>query len=615
MGLVYEGFITNPSRPDMRHLAKRHFVGSFVNTKGEPQATSIGLPISGLEEVNLFTVKGAPQIMEHMLGYPFKVDPDAESIVVPIVGEFYGQEGVITGKLEQEGVIKRVTDDQGNPVTIPIFVKTMRQLYLPCGGVVHLLKVGDRTIIPNSAEAVKEAWELIQPQSAEHLGRLVDATLDLSRFEYIGLPICGMGIKGSGCAHYDGHHIPFVEDEARLPPHLKLKSKSEESGAAFVVDSRFDGAKGLLLSIPHQLWSSRPVGGDSIVNILTIERENTLLKHGAELSYLTTAVVPLISRKQVPELCAEHIAIVVNVVLDDSRRIGDFLDEHYSLDARKKMYAAAMVEKFTLARPAAEDADFIKLHLEEARDIHWTHMCQRLGKNLRAVFEAGFTNPINRGMINNISLDGGLADTLDLCRARYPREFHNFLLLVLDGLSKFYEVAGFNRSNFFRSEYFRLLLKNSIGEERANAVSDRIDSFVKPHDPDLRGMKRIKAIGLVTDEFMHMKGVEEGSVWAMNDTEFLDMLITRRDLLNRMGLVEKSIAAFGMALKRNTPVHGIFAKTHMAADPHEELDYWRSRADVLLRARTAPSMQENFAQIDKDFKTKYGVAHGDNLAA
>jgi len=104
MGLVYEGFITNPSRPDVRHLAKRHFVGSFVNTKGEPQATSIGLPISGLEEVNLFTVKGAPQLMEHMLGYPFKVDPDAESIVVPIVGEFYGQEGVITGSLSRKAL-------------------------------------------------------------------------------------------------------------------------------------------------------------------------------------------------------------------------------------------------------------------------------------------------------------------------------------------------------------------------------------------------------------------------------------------------------------------------------------------------------------------------------
>jgi hypothetical protein len=157
-------------------------------------------------------------------------------------------------------------------------------------------------------------------------------------------------------------------------------------------------------------------------------------------------------------------------------------------------------------------------------------------------------------------------------------------------------------------------LKNSLGEERANAVFDRIDSFVKPHDPDLRGMKRIKAIGLTTDEFMHMKGVEEGSVWAMDDTEFLDMLITRRDLLNRMGLAEKSIPAFGITLKRNTPVQGIFDKTHLAADPHEELDYWRSRADVLLRAKTAPSMQENFAQLDKDFKAKYGVAHGDNLA-
>ena len=656
MRLVYEGLLTNPSRPDVRRLSKKRFAGSFVNRNGEPQATSIGLPTYALEQVNLFTVRGAPKMMEHMLAYPFKVDLDAENIVVPIIGDFYGQEGVITKKLEEEGIVQRVADLQGNLVTVPVFVKTMRQLFMPCGGILHVLKVGDRIIIPNSSEAVRVAWDLIQPQGVEHLRKGVEATLeaawrdnqvtgdldefkdkyrqimtmkvgihtlvtmkelqksgdqdikvDLPTFEYVGLPICGMGIKGPGCAHYDGHHIPFVEDGAKLPPHIKLKSMSEESGAAFVVDSRFDGAKGLLLTIPHQLWSSRPVGGDSIVNILSFERENLLLKHGAELSYLTTAVVPLLSRQQVPELCSEQIAIVVNTVLDDRRRIGDFLNEHYPLDSRKKMYSAAIVEKFMLERPTSGDTSFIEAYLDEARDRHWTDMCRRLGKNLRAVFEAGLTNPINRGLINNISLDGGLADTLDLCKARHPREFHNFLLLTLDGLSRFYEVAGFNRSNFFRSEYFRLLLKNSFGEERANAVFDRIASCVRPHDPDLRGVKRIKAIGLVTDEFMQMKGADEKSVWVMSDTEFLDMLDSDSNLLNRLGLAEKSVPAFRMALKRSTSVLAKFGDgTRKATDPHGELDYWRSRADPLQRAEAALSMRENFAQMDQDFKAKYG---------
>ena len=668
----YQGLITNPSRPNLRRLAERNFAGSFVNAKGESQATSIGVPMAGLAEVNLFTVKGSPTWMEYILGYPFQVEPDAERVVVPVLGEFYGQEGVITQQLEERGIIRRVVDGQGNAVQVPLFVKTMRQLYQPCGGKVRLLKIGDRLIIPNSAEAVKEAWSLIQPQGTDGLDKSVDAALEVAyragqaaesleefkkkhrpsltlrvgmaallrwkqpqeagnpetglgvgSFEYIGLPICGMGIKGAGCLRYDGHHIPFVKDESQLPSYLKVKRRFEASNAAFVVDTRFDGAKGMLLAIPHQLWSSRPVGGDSIANLLAFGRENLLLKHGAELSYVTTAVVPLLSREQVPELCARQIAIHLNAVLDDSRRISDFLDARHGLEERRQMYAAAVVEKYAPGGNAVGQAGlleeqtpeaaamrwttFVEEHLEEARDVHWARLCQRIGKNLRAVFEAGLTNPANRGMVGNLSLDGGLADALDLAEFRHPREFHNFVWPVLDGLSSFYEVAGFHRSDWFSSKYFRILLESSLGAESASVILERIASFLGPGDADPRGTKRTHAIGLVTDEFVRLAGVEEKSVWAMSDKEFLALLSAGSTLRDAVGFRADSIQRVRRALRGRSPVHqGSAARSGEGVDPHEELDDVRAKADIELRARTARSLKENFSLMDEEFEQKYG---------
>ncbi|MBM4431763.1 MAG: hypothetical protein FJ026_15675 [Chloroflexi bacterium] len=442
-------------------------------------------------------------------------------------------------------------------------------------------------------------------------------------FEFTGLPICGMGIKGAGCLRYDGHHISFVKDESQLPPHIKIKRVFEASNAAFVIDTRFGGAKGILLAIPHQIWCPRPVGGDSIANLLVYDRENLLLKHGAELSYITTAVVPLLSRKQVPELCCKQIAVHLNAVLDDSRRIGDFLGVRRGLEERRQMYAAAVVEKYAAGGYAATQAglleeqtpegsasrwaSLVEEHLEEARDAHWTRLSQRMGKNLRAVFDAGLTNPANRGIVGDISLDGGLADVLDFAPFRHPREFHAFVWPLLDGLSSLYEVAGFCRSDWFSSKSFRILLEHSLGPESAELILERVAAFLSPGDPDPHGTKRRHAIGLVTDEFVRLAGVEERSVWVMSDDEFRALLSAdnalseavrfRADSMQRLEGAPKTQS--GVEQSRDVP-------KGEAVDSHEQLDYVRAKADMELRARSARSLRENLCYLDVDFEEKYG---------
>jgi len=655
----------------MRRWFENYFAGSFVDADGACRPTTVGRPLSSLEEVNLFAIKGGPKVLGQMIGYPFKMGENADRIVVPIVGGFYGSSGVITEQLERQGVVERIKDPSGKPATVPAYGKTARQLYMIASGRMHLLKVDnpnllgvtDRMIIPNSPEALEHAWDLVMPgRGSQYLREFVDGAiqkayelrhsaepydefkaryrpsmalkvgadmkilnmvvdglkthavkqgvdaseLHLGKIEDAALPVCGIGIKGPGCFNYDGHHVYLGEGgEVILPPNCRLKIKGKDT--AFVVDTRFENQKGLMLAIPHQPWSRRPVGAVSITQLFAFERENQLLKHGAELSYITTAVIPLLSREQAPDLCTSQIAIVTNAVIDDSRRIGELLDTDGPLEGRQSAYKAMVVEKFGPICPASEDeVSFVKRNFEAAREKHWNRLCQRVGKNLRAMFDAGFTNPRDQGLIGNISIDGGLCDTVDLAPMRRPKEFHSTLLPALAGLSQFYEVAGFNRADFFRSEHFKTLLRKSLWPEHADQLFERVTAFIQPNDPDVWGVKALRAVGLVADEFIRMAGVDERSVWEMEDMEVLRMLRSNQSLLDSTGVSRHSLRELENSLQLGIQVRKTSGKRVTLADPKEELDYLRGQADITLRCNTAMSMQENSAELEREYRKKFG---------
>ncbi|MDD5112019.1 MAG: hypothetical protein PHG85_05700 [Candidatus Altiarchaeota archaeon] len=662
------GDLSIPGRALLREQYEYYFSGSYVDEGGISHFTTLGEPMCDLVEANLFYIKGDPKVLSQSVAYPFKIGNNAERIVVPIVGDFYGKDGVITEELERKGIIERVRDEQGNPVTAPLYVKTMRQLYQVTHGSFHIFKIGERKIIPNSPEAVEEAWSLIHPDGKHLLHQFVDMVLekayadqgytepydefarkfrpkttiqagiglltemkktkdeiiardgqaaadeqikiDLSSFEDLRLPVCGTGIKGAGCWKYDGNHVYVGEGgKVDLPPNFIVVGK--DGRTAFVVDERFKDVRGYMAAIPHQPWSRRPVGGNSIQDLLAFGRENELMKHGAQLSYITTAVIPLLSKDQVPDLCTDQAAIATNVVLDDSRRAGDLLDLKFPLEAVQDAYKAIVVEKYAKEKLTAQDdpIKFMETHLDEARDAHWSRMCRNVGKNLRAMFDAGFTNPYDRNMIGNISLDGGLCDVVDLSRMKHKREFHSTLNDVLGGLSLVYKVAGLNPTDFFLSRHFKGLLKESLGEKEAERLSERMGSFIREGESDNDGVKRAKAIGLVTDSFLKSAGINETSVWEMDDRAFLDMLALNEGLRKKANIDPRSVEQIRHSLTTGQPVYGSAGGPWiMVSDIPSALERYKVGADLYLRSETGRDMQENFAEIKREYAEKYATS-------
>jgi hypothetical protein len=641
-------------REAMRQWMEHYYAGSFT---GEDRAhsTSIGPQMRGLAEVNLYRLKVKPEVLGYICAYPFKANIQTYEAVVPIIGGFFGAEGEITDELERKGFIERVRDDTGNPVTIPAFEKNARQILFPVSkGTVNLYKVDGRLILPNSPEAVTEIWEALHPQGRatleelargnikakydalkpqldytefehrewqlavhvtglEYLKRMLregdtglEGQLDLTRIEEVKRRVCGFGVKGPGCICYDGHHVRYASNgSVPLPDNHSLVEEHETS--AMIVDEGLKGSRGLMLTIPHQQWSGVPVGAASILHFLIFDRENELLKNGAELSYFTTGVMPLLSKEQVPELCTDQIAVVTNVVLDDTRRLEDFIDPDIELTELQKYYKWMVVSKYGPEMGEEEDQDeYTERSFESSRDAHWTTVCANMGRNLKAMFASGLTNPRDQNFFGNISLDGGLCDTLDLARMRHSREFHSTLEAFFKKLTHLYTVAAFEDINFFASKYFKTLLDEAVGVEEAGKLTERISGFLERDEPDERETKAARAVGLLADVFQRIGGEEEKSVWEMDGLEFLGLMDGNDELRVKARLRKESIPAYRQALTEGEPVGKVVGGVAIPIDPERELDIHRMRADEELRANTAMSMVERTADLKKMFTEKFG---------
>ncbi|MFH1788271.1 MAG: hypothetical protein ABH834_02685 [Candidatus Altiarchaeota archaeon] len=679
-------FVDPPSRAHMRESFEHYFVGSFVDGD-DARGTSVGPPLRSLEELSLFEVRGKPEHLGFMISYPFRVEDMAERIVVPVVGDFYGEKGVITGELERQGIVSRVRHE-GNPVTIPAYIRSMRQAYIPASGTLNILKFGDREIIPNSEGAIANAWSIVMPVAgAQYFRELIDTSLQMmytqqgitepfddyaaktrrrlalmmgtnlellgeirqnlvahlsanpDSFEgsvedhvrldvplgWAGKHICGIGIKGPGCEHYDGHHIQTDHlDRGRTPDYIREDIRHGDS--TYVHDTRFCDKergfypKGLMLSIPHQETGGHraPVGGDSIVNLLVFDVENQLLKHKAELSVITTAVVPFLSREQVPELSCPQIAIVTNVCLDDTRRIEEWIPgpetwipevrEQSNSESRegfKLAYKALVVEKYAERPPGNADmTEFTESHFQEARKAHWTRLCTRVGRNINASYNAGLTNPRDQNLAGNISIDGGLADALDLCPMRLPTEFTSFVYHALMPLSEFYETAGFRREDFFTSEHFRLIANETLGEQRGQQLMLEMHETMREGSETL--VKATKAMGQFTDAFLSSRGITLQSVWRMDDDAFLSYLDQHADLRSELNFQRSSILEFRMAMTSGRPLYKRDDGRRVRASVSRELDRYRCNADIHLRVNSAMSMEERDQYHEQVFRDIYG---------
>ncbi len=659
--LAYGGMLNPPSIEVLQQQHDLYFSGSFVRLSGGTQLSQLGKPMHALDDVNLFTVKRTPQTLGNMIGYPFRTDPATEEVVIPIVGDFIGAGGNITEKLIQDGKIKRVTHE-GNQVTTPIFVKTMRQLFQPTSGSMKLLRVRGETIIPNSEKALERAWDLANIDvvgghtGSAKLRAMVDQTLDMAHrnqssqepiadfkdkfrpsmtlrvgiellekamgepqlsgplgldtnaVEILSKPVCGVGIKGAGCLNYDGNHI-YHKSGDTLPAHIRILHDEPEKDTSFVVDQRYEGLKGLILPVAHQPWSNQPVGGTSTINKLSFDRENTLLKNGAVLSYVTTAVIPILTKADVPEMVSQDVAIVTNAIFDDSRRIDDLLDQSKPLDGCKSAYLVVACEKYSDQRPAEgqDMKDYFDKNFPDAKDKHWEIMTGNIGKNLRAMFDSNLTNPNDQNMIGNFSIDGGLADTIDLATMRHPKEFASAVLHTFSPLTDYYKVAGSKPHEFFKSKHFATLLKGAFGQD-AEGINRQIQSRLRKVGADDLDVHVGVATGIVTDEFAKLAGVQEKSVWQKTDAEFLTDIQGDRPLLKEMHLAPSSLVQLKMSVTSGKPLSLVVRGTRKMIDPHLEVNRQRAFADLHLRAMAAMNMAERDQLLKQEYADKFGQA-------
>ncbi|MFC2162742.1 hypothetical protein ACFLRF_03600 [Candidatus Altiarchaeota archaeon] len=615
-----------PPRKVMRDWHESWYSGSYVRGDGYVKHTQVGKPMGDMEEVNLFWVKATPETTSYIFDQPFKHDHKNDRVAVPIIGGFIGKEGDITNELEEKGVIERVKDDEGRPVTVPVFVKTARQFFQPMGHTrgcrVRLFKVGDRVIIPNTVEAVEEVWSSLGPDGVDFLrgftvetlrmnhqmdretepfetyaqrmyghalvkigndliGKLKQQNerkpgsvrkLELDKVQYHSFDIVGYGIKGGGCMKYTGNHIS-AKGSGDVPERFRFREMTGDD-SAFVVDRKLENSQGIIMSIPHQEWVGNPVGGDSVENYLCFERENKLLQHGGKLSYITSAVIPLLSRDEVPELSTNRIAMVYNAVLDDTRRIDDFLDADIPRTVRKGMFRSAIGQKY--------DADETEASIDEKMDEHWIKMAANIGANINAMYEADLNNPSNRGMAGNLSIDGGLCDSMDFAHIRESREFHSTIAHTIMPLEEFYRVSGL-KGNFYQSKYFRIMADKMLGQERAQALTEEIGKIYRPGAPGAMGSRNGKAIGLLTDAFLEGKNEQVDSVWKKDDMQFIALVNADEDLKGKLKLKHDLSAG---ASKDN-------------------LMRLRSFSDLYLRTEKAMTIRDMVAERKAEFAQKF----------
>jgi hypothetical protein len=657
--LGYSGQFNVPSREELRRQHDVFFSGSFIDSSGAVRLTSQGKPMHALDEVNLFRVGYEPQTLGQMVAYPFALDPQAAEVVVPVVGDFVGGTGILSTELEERGLVRRLMHE-GSQVTTPVFVKTMRQGFMPTWGSIRVFKVDGRTIVPNSPAALEEVWDLINVdvvgglRGSAKLRQLVDDTLrmgfdrqdagmtfeeykrsygssatlrvgleliskakedsrigmmvgiDPQRVDMASLPVCGVGIKGLGCLKYDGNFMYHKRGDA-VPDHIEIKEIQKYGETAFVVDKRYEGRKGIILPVAHQPWSSQPVGGASVMNKLSFGRENELLRNGAVLSYLTSAVIPLLKRRDVPDLVTPEIAIVTNVVLDDSRRIDDLMEEKVPLDGRRMAYLAVCTEKYgpELA-DGVREAEHVSRNFPAAREKHWALLSENVGRNLMAIFKSGLTNPHDQNLIGNFSIDGGLADVMDLARMRNPKEFHSTVLHAFSGLAEYYEVAGYGRHEFFLSRHFGSLLESCFGAEAGGTLNRRIKSMVSGLPANRSEAYLGVAAGLVADEFVKLAGASERSVWQLSDAEFMAHLGGDVSLQVRANVGAESLGAISRSIATGFPLYLTEDGVRSAVSARNELNRLRSLADVFLRAESSMSMKEHNQDLAGIYREKFG---------
>ncbi len=319
-------------------------------------------------------------------------------------------------------------------------------------------------------------------------------------------------------------------------------------------------------------------------------------------------VFPTLTKKDVPELSTNQLATITNVILDDSRRIDDMIGADYPLEHVRKAYRGICLAKFCDKKYWDGPAEAAEADFEPSRERHWKRLTTNMGINLRAIFDSGLTNPKDQNLAGNFSIDGGLADSLDLARMRDPREYHSTVFHMLGSLGQYYEIAGFDRHRFYTSNHFTNLLKSCFGESDGGRLYSSIQREIGGLDRQDHDIILGKAVGMVTDEFVRRAGVEEKSVWQMNNEELMSRLESDRELREKTGVKLQSVSAIRRSISSGNPLFLRKDHVRVLCIPAKELDWIRGDCDLELRGETAMSMREHRHDLAVMYEEKFGHA-------
>ena len=631
--LFVEG-IKRPTWRDLFEMEAIYFAGVFVGADGNAHATTVGKPLHLVEDVGFVRVKVDDQYRS-MQSSILPLDLN-KGVMLPIVGDFIGKDGPLPDKALEGFGITKVEDDQGRPMTYPMFAHTARSLMQFCNLRIVVPVVDGRPRIVNRPEvmediyrelggdewagqlrtwaeqAVEMAYDTNKPQMSREefrrnqYGRAI-AEMGLKvlnaikhpavndRVKLTTLPCCAIQFKGAGCFCYDGQYVS-PETHVKNPNLQLIKKRFEDS--YFVVDKRFEGKRGILLANPHQEGSMDPVGGVATLEAEGYDREQRILENGGKLSGITIGVVKLLDDTQVPELCIPEVGITMVAVLDDTRRIGEFYGDDIPRHGFADAYKAFVVERYGSPMPQGmETAAFVRFVEEQfpaCRERHLQEFMTNLGKTTRAVLESNLTNPQDQNLMGNISMVGGITDTRALAKMTNPNQAIGYITHLIEGLNEFGQTAGFVSGKIFTTGHFHRMLEELLGDDAKPIIEFTKKKHFRPGERFDDWMQAKKLVGLMTDAWVRKAGGTPTGAYHLSDREMVAYLNTDCDARKISGIDARTLETFNRHLgDPRIPI----VRQDGTITLEDSLEPFR--APLERRLHDVPKIYENAANIER----------------
>ncbi len=566
-------------------LDSSYFSGTFIDQQGRFRAAVVGHPLS-LTEARILT-RGYETETAIMPASPFSGTIDGR-MAFPFVGSFHGKDSPLSAAELEESGLRWLLDPQGEEVRYPVFTLTARSIMYPYSGALKVPVIDGNPFLITGVHSLREvvlslggerflsdmedlterglqhAYQEQQPnQDFESFKRefhdrgfaytVITLLPELAASEHLRdrlelkrVPACAVKYKGAGCAFYNAHHVSRPQEEAAKLPYTRVLEQVTPEHT-IVVDTRFEGSAGILLSIPHQDAYMVPLGAASSVEKITMAREQAVLNNGGVLSEISTGYVPLLDQSKIPELCTKEIGVMVIAVVDDVRRMDLFACpfEQLGLD---RVYRAFVVEKYGPI-DGGDSTSFVEDNFLECREKHLDELLSNLGLNLKALLMANLTNPSGQELMGNISVAGGVADLKNMMEMTDPHQAIGLIFPMMMGLSLFGRTAGLGSYGLFATEHFAKLGRNFLGKDWAKVEAFSKELPARPDEQEYHHIGILKLAGLMTDAWVSSFGVGLRGGYHLSDRELVERLQIDAQLRGKARISSGTLAGFALHLR------------------------------------------------------------------